>query len=226
MYASSSDSEQAITNPVGVSSFGSAVLRVAPDLALLRIGTRSVQEQPEVAFASVRAKTEAIRAYLRSAGVSEVAASRISLRQETRFVSGEQRFAGYSARVAFEIILRDLDRVEPILVGAVAAGADEISSVDFQTTRLREYRTEARQQAVRAAREKAKVYCDAAGVALGRVLHIEDVNPESLSGMREGHAESKVPVGEDEEVTVSALDPSSIVIAAAVLVVYSLQHET
>lgn len=226
MYASSSDSRQAIPHPVGVSSFGSAVLRVAPDLAVLRIGTRSLQEQPEAAFATVRATMESIRAYLHSAGVSEVAASRVSLRQETRYVNGEHRFAGYAAHVGFEIILRDLDRVEQILVGAVAAGANEISSVDFQTTKLREYRTEARQQAVSAAREKAKVYCDAAGVSLGRVLHIEDVNPESLTGMREGHAQNMVTVADNETVTISALDPSSIVIAAAALVVYSLQHDT
>lgn len=226
MYAATNDSHQAIANPVGVSSFGSAVLRVAPDLAVLRIGTRSLEEQPEAAFAAVRAKTESIRAFLHSAGASEVAASRISLRQETRYVNGEHRFAGYAAHVAFEIILRDLDRVEQILIGAVAAGANEISSVDFQTTKLREYRTEARRQAVSAAREKAKVYCDAAGATLGRVVHIEDVNPESLTGMREGHAQNRVPVADDETVTISALDPSSIVIAAAVLVVYSIQNET
>ncbi|APR81922.1 Periplasmic immunogenic protein [Minicystis rosea] len=140
-------------------------------------------------------------------------------------MNGEPRFVGYAAHVGFEIILRDLDRVEQILVGVVAAGANEISSVDFQTTKLREHRTEARQQAVSAAREKAKVYCDAAGVMLGRVLHIEDVNPESLTGMREGHAQNKVSVADDEALTISALDPSSIVIAAAVLVVYALQHD-
>jgi uncharacterized protein YggE len=221
----SNNSYQAIAHPVGVSSFGSAVLRVVPDLAFLRIGTRSVQEQPEAAFAAVRAKTEAVRAFLHSAGASEVAASRISLQQESRYVNGEHRFVGYAAHVAFEIIVRDLDRVEPILVGAVAAGANEITSVDFQTTKLREYRAEARQQAVGAARDKAKIYCDAAGVTLGRVLHIEDVNPESLTGRREGHTRERVPMADNETSPSSALDPSSIVIAAAVQVVYSLQNE-
>jgi uncharacterized protein YggE len=101
-----------------------------------------------------------------------------------------------------------------------------VSSVDFQTTKLREHRTEARRQAVNAAREKAEVYCGAAGATLGRVLHIEDVNPESLSGMREGHAQNKVSMADTDVVTISALDPSSIVIAAAALVVYSIQHDT
>jgi uncharacterized protein YggE len=140
-------------------------------------------------------------------------------------VNGEQRFAGYAAHVGFEIILRDLDRIEPILVGVVNAGANEIGSVDFQTTKLREYRTEARQHAVQAAQEKARVYCAAAGVTLGRVIHIEDVNPESLTGMREGHAQTKLSVVDSESISDSALDPSSIVISAAVLIVYALRSE-
>jgi uncharacterized protein YggE len=217
---------QAIANPVGVSAFGSAVLRVVPDLAVLRIGTRSLQQQPDAAFAAARAQTEAIRAALRSAGASDVATSRISLRQEMRFVQNEQRFVGYGAQVSFEIIVRDLDRVEPLLVTAVAAGANEISSVDYQTTKLREYRTEARQLAIGAAREKARVYCDAAGVKPGRILHIEDVSPDSLTGNREGHAQSKVAVADNESAAISALDPSSIIVAAAVLLVCALQTET
>ncbi len=131
---------------------------------------------------------------------------------------------GYGAHVGLEIILRDLDQVEPVLAGAINAGANEIGSVDFQTTRLRQFRMEARRHAVQAAEQKARVYSDAAGASLGRVLHIEDVNPESLSGMREGHAQSRAPAPEAESVSTTALDPSSIVISAAVLIVYALKE--
>ncbi len=85
MYGSSSDARQAIPNPAGVSSFGSAIIRVPPDLALLRLGVRSLKDKPEDAFADARKKNDAVRAFLRSVGASEVASSRITLRQETRY---------------------------------------------------------------------------------------------------------------------------------------------
>ena len=47
------------------------------------------------------------------------------------------------------------------------AGANELTSVTFQTTRLKEVRADARRRAVAAAREKAELYCSAAGVSAG-----------------------------------------------------------
>src|SRR5229473_3394794 len=63
---------------------------------------------------------------------------------------------------------------------AVEAGANEVTSVKYLTTQLAELRAQARREAVAAARRKAEVYSEAAGVALGHVLHIEDVNPDSM----------------------------------------------
>ncbi len=80
----------------------------------------------------------------------------------------------------FRIIIDRLDGVERVLVDAVDAGANEVTSVTYLTTQLAELRAQARREAVAAARRKAELYCEAAGVAPGHVLHIEDVNPDSI----------------------------------------------
>jgi hypothetical protein len=46
---------------------------------------------------------------------------------------------------------------------------------------LKELRADARKQAVVAAREKAELYCREAGVAVGKVIAIEDSNPDQLT---------------------------------------------
>lgn len=214
------DHQQAVPAPCGVSVFGSSMIRVAPDVAVLNIAAVSLQKQPEAAFAEARGSAESVRVFLQRAGVPDVASSRITLKQEFRYTGGEQRFEGYLARVGFQILLRDLDRIEEILLGAVKAGATEIVHVDLQTTQLRELRIEARKRAVAAAREKAQAYCEAANVSLGRVLHIEDVNPDILTGVRDGHVHRQVSA--EDTGTLRAFDPGAIPIGAAVQVVYAV----
>ena len=65
-----------------------------------------------------------------------------------------------------------------------------------------------------AAREKAENYCRAAGVSLGGVLHMEDINPGVLRGTGEGHTSSEV--SSDDAGPERALAPGSIVVGAAV----------
>jgi uncharacterized protein YggE len=66
-----------------------------------------------------------------------------------------------------------MDKVDPLLSGLIAAGANELTSVTFQTTRLKDLRADARRRPVAAAREKAELYCQAAGVTVGTVLAID-----------------------------------------------------
>ena len=217
------DYRQAVPSPRGVSVFGSALIRVVPDVAVLQLAANGLDEQPESAFSQVRSKVDAVHAFLRQADAREVASSRVTLRQEFRFIDGRPQPIGYRARVAFQIKLRDLQQVELILVGAVGAGANEVVAVDFQTTALRAHRLEARKRAVLAAHEKASAYCEAANASVGAVLHIEDVNPDVLTGVREGHVHHQMPV--DDGDAHGIFDPGAITVGAAVIVVYSLASQ-
>ncbi len=204
----------------GVKVFGSAVLRVEPDVASLHFSVGRKAKKPRDAFHDTRQAVRAVRTYLDQAGVGEVAASRITLSQTFEHVGGKSTPTGYFARVSLNVLLTNLDRMEEVLVGVVDAGANEIGSVEFRTTRLKEHRAEARRRAVAAAREKAEIYCRAAGVSLGSVLAIEDINPEVLRGTGEGHTSSEAP--SDDAGPERALAPGSIVVGAAVSIRFAI----
>jgi uncharacterized protein YggE len=208
----------------GVKVFGSAVVRVAPDTASIVVAVSRVEQKPEAAFAKAREGAKGVTAYLHKTGIKEFGSSRVTLSQEFRYASGENKFIVYQAKIEFNVVLREMDMVDAVLSGLIAAGANILTSVTFQTTRLKELRAEARRRAVAAAREKAELYCGAARVAVGGVTAIEDVNPETLTGRSEGHTyREATPLDDASEP--GAIDPGFITVGAAVNVVYRIEEQ-
>lgn len=207
--------------PQGIKVFGSSIIRIAPDTATINVAVSRVEKQPKGAFAKAHAGAQAVHEYLKKAAIDDVGSSRITLSQEFRHEHGESRFVGYKAMIGYSIVLRELDRVETLLVGLIDAGANELTSVTFQTSRLKKVREEARRRALQAARQKAELYAAAANVSVGDVVAIEDENPERLSRRYEGHvANPEVEVDDPGEL--KALDPGSIAVGGAVSVVYEI----
>jgi uncharacterized protein YggE len=215
--------QQAIVAPFGISVFGSAIVRVTPDVVVLRFLVSQIKQHPREAFQAVRESAQQVQTFLSNARLNDAGSSHIGLKEEYRYVQSEQKFVGYRTQVEFRVIISDLSRVEEILAGVVDAGANNILAVDFQTTRLKEIRAEARRQAIAAAREKAEVYCTAAGVELGEVIHIEDLNPDQRQRY-EGHTRLETPLEDEGEA--KTFDPSSIVIAGTVMVAFKIHGQS
>jgi uncharacterized protein YggE len=181
-------------------------------------------EKPSVSFSEAREKVLSATAFLGSFHELEFGTSRVRLVRERRFIGGESRFTGYRARVEISVQLKQLDDLEKVASGLVEAGANEIEAIDFQTSRLKELRAEARTLAMAAAREKAALYARAAEVRLGRVIHIQDVNPQVMNALHRqaGGHESGPSSPEGESDDAQFLDPAAIEVQAAVLVAYEI----
>jgi uncharacterized protein len=210
---------QMIQNPFGINVFGSSSIRVEPDIVSLSFGVSRLQQHPKDAFQEVRKAAQTVRKYLEQMKVDEVNTSRVTIDQTFQYTANEHKFRGYTAKVGFRVLLHQLDKMEDVLAGIVEAGVNELHNVDFQTTKLKEIRAEARRQAITAAREKAENYCNAASVALGKVLHIEDVNPDDMLRRGIGHVEAG-RLGQSQ-----AFDPGNITVNAAVIVAYRIEDQ-
>ena len=160
---------------------------------------------------------QAVRRALRDHAVQDasVERSRLGLKSSWSFGS-ERRFLGYECRAAFSVESGDLDDVQALLVDLVAAGANEIDAVDFDVKAKRDLRAEARRKAVKAARDKAELYAEAAGVRLDAVVHIEDVDPETVGfeGYR-SHSSGGASSVQD-------LAPGHVVVSAGVILGFSI----
>jgi uncharacterized protein len=212
--------EQLIQTPFGINVFGSALIRVDPDVVSLNFAVSRLHQHPKEAFQDVKKASQNVRKYLEQAKVGEIGISRVSISQTFRYISNDNKFVGYTAKMGFHVLLRQLDTLEDVVSGIVDAGTNEIANVDFQTTRLKEVRADARRRAIDAAREKAENYCNAAKVNLGKVIHIEDVNPDSLRG-REGHVTYEIQPDDSGDIKVFA--PGSITVGAAVIIGFKIE---
>ncbi len=204
--------------------FGSAIARVAPDTASIVVAVTRLEKRPKDAFAKAHDGARAVHDYLKSAAIEDVRSSRITLTQEHQYRNGEERFLGYQAKLGYSVVLRDLDRVEELLIGLIDAGANELTSVTFETSRLKDVREDARKRAIAAARYKAEVYASASGISVGNVVLIEDMNPDVLTGRYEGHVHREPVI--DDPGDIKAVDPGAITVGAAVNVVFEIKRES
>jgi uncharacterized protein YggE len=213
--------EQAIRQPFGITIFGSSVIRVEPDIASVQFAVTRIDKQPKNAFKSTRDIAQKVNEFLQNSKYKkETNASRLTLSQEWQHVGGTQTFVGYRAQAGFHVLLYDLDRLESLLVGIVDIGVDLISNVSFQTSRLQEFRMDARRRAIDSAKAKAANYCLAANVELGSVIHIEDVDPNVAQDRMHGYQVIRQMMEPDETEDIQAFNPGSIVVGAAVIVSY------
>jgi len=213
---------QSIHRPAGINAFGSYLVRIEPDFATLDFSVTRTEATAGEAFAKTRAGAADVRAFLLTANVSDadVSTSQISLQQAHEFLNGKQHPIGFVARIGFQVVLDDLDRLESVLGGAVETGANRVDSVTFRTRRMREVRADARRGAFAQARSKAELYATAGGVKVGQVLHVEDVNPEQTGRGHSNYAPDLDLL--DQESLRAPSNPGSIVVSAAVMVCFAI----
>ncbi|MEU7095683.1 SIMPL domain-containing protein [Kitasatospora aureofaciens] len=208
---------QSIENPWGMSVFGAASVDAAPDLARLRVAINQTRQKPGEAFEVTRAAVNQVREALRNHNVpdSAVSTSQLDLKSSWTY-GGERKFLGYECTASFVIELRELDRLETVLVDVVDAGANQVDGVTFDVQAKKELRAKARAAAVAAAREKAALYAEAAGARLGPVIHIKDIDSDHLQNSYRSHRSSGDGSGDGD------LTPGKISVSAGVVIGFSL----
>ncbi|MEU4623861.1 SIMPL domain-containing protein [Actinoplanes sp. NPDC023801] len=209
---------QLIENPWGVTAFGAASVKSKPDLVRVRFEVSRIEPQPAEAFALVNETVRAVRRVLRDHGVPDSAVQRSGLDLSTAWngYGADRTFRGHECTASLVVESRNLDDTQQLLTELIAAGVTEIKSVDFDTVTKPDLRARARREAVAAARRKAELYADAAGVRLGQVVHIEDVDPERPGAERHrGH-------GGGGETSAEDLAPGQVVVSAAVTLGFAI----
>lgn len=211
---------------------GDAEVMVVPDEAVMRLGVETLDADLSEAVAQNARAVAAVTAVARRAGVAEVDVATDYLDVQPQRTTRETRgirvpeVYGYRVRRAITVTLRDLAAFDALLRDAVAAGANYVHGIDFQTSELRRYRDQARAEAVQAARDKAQALAAGLGQTLGAP---RSVTERGQGGWRYGSAwGGGLGRGGMQNVSVSAeasaaVAPGQISIRAGVDVTFALE---
>ena len=155
---------------------GTAEIRVAPDEVNLRLGVESRDVKLDDAVKQNEAAMTAILKFLKESAIE-------SRDVQTDFVEIQPVYDPdpkakqvvpnfFLVRRNLGVRLRNVAQFDAVLAGVLKNGATHIMGIEFRTTELRQHRDAARQQAIRAAKEKA--------VALAQELEVKVGKPEAI----------------------------------------------
>jgi uncharacterized protein YggE len=157
---------------------GDAEVLTAPDRFVITVGFDVQEKSLDAARDESRARAAALMKVALDHGIEErdLQSEQLSLqpRYEGYGHPGGQQLIGYQAARGLTVTLHDLDRVEGLLYDMLAAGANRVDKVQFESSERIEKRNEARVLAVRAARAKAEAMAAELGQSIGDPVRIEE----------------------------------------------------
>jgi len=180
---------------------GEATVAVAPDAAVIRIGVTSLGKTAREASDTNAKQINAVFAAVKAGGVDErdIQTSRLSLQpQYDANKAGPARLTGFQVTNQLTVKIRDIGALPNILDHAIAAGANEMSGIEFVVSQQSRLLDQARAEAMADAHRKAELYAQAAGAKLGKALQITDETaspPRPVMALRAG----AVPVAPGEQ---------------------------
>ncbi len=166
---------------------GAAEIRVVPDEVLLRFAVEGREPKLGDAVKACDTSTAAVIAFVKAAGIEDkdVQSDFIAIEPVFERPNGQESLTPQFFRSSrgFAVRLRDVAKFDALLEGILKAGANRVEDVEFRTTALRKHRDLTRQQAIRAAREKAVALAGELGVKVGKPCSIRET---SGGGVRNG----------------------------------------
>lgn len=157
-----------------VSTTGTAIVRSAPDEALVTLGVRTDAATAQEAMDRNAEQMEAVIAALLDAGLDEADLATASINLYPRWDDTGSTVDGFTAENQVTATVRNLDRVGTIIDQGVAAGANLASGITFRVSNGNEAGDRALAEAVADARRKAEVLAAAGGAELGAVVTIAE----------------------------------------------------
>jgi len=181
---------------------GEAAVAIAPDAAVIRIGVGSQEKtEREASDANARQMT-AVLAAIKDSGIAErdIQTSRLSLQpQYDPNKSGTARLTGFQATNQVTVKIRDIEKLAAVLDRAIAAGANEMSGIEFVVSEQSKMLDQARDDAIADAHRKAELYAKAAGAKLGKVVSISEEGPAPQPRPMQALRAGAVPISPGEQ---------------------------
>lgn len=168
--------QEPCTPPKIVKTTGTAEIKVTPDRAVIRVGVERQSGTAKTSKAAVDNISRKILATLKAANIDDkdIQTDYLDL-QPTSYYEKHVRINNFTATQSLSVTIRDLSHLDSVMDAVMSAGANRIDGIEYQSSELRKYRDQARDEATKAAKEKAVALAQALGNQVGKTYSIEEV---------------------------------------------------
>lgn len=206
---------QDMASPAGtITMEGTGTVAVAPDMAVISTNVVTTGKSAAEVLAENSAAISKVIAAIKAEGIEakDIQTSGFGIHpryeRNNSNSNAQPNIIGYEIRNGVEVNVRDLDKLGNLLTIVVESGANSVDGIRFEVSDPEDKLDEARKNAVAAARHKAEIFAEAAGVELGNIASIAETGvqmPRPLMMRAEGMmmASAPVPVEAGQE-TISA----------------------
>ena len=172
--ASRAGAQSSVQPPPEIQAMAIGEVTSAPDRATIIFGVETRAATAGDASTQNATRQNAVIAALRSAGIPQERIATISytINPEMEYDEARRtpRVVAYVARNLVRVDVREIGRLGALIDAAIRAGANNVHSLQFDSSRREELRREALQSAMRKACAEANVMAQAAGGSLGPLL--------------------------------------------------------
>ena len=168
----------------GVTVQATGTINMVPDGVSFNFAVSVLAQSSETAMSDASAAAEKVRAALEAAGVAkdDIATQNISVYPEyVSSTTGMQTLSGYRAQQVFTVTLRDTAKAGEVVDAVIAAGGNSLQVYGVTPTLLDTDAAvaQAREAAIKSAKEKAKDYAGLVDEDLGSVVYVTEVTSPS-----------------------------------------------
>lgn len=150
----------------------------APDRAVVNVGVQAT----DASVAKVQDKGNQVIAKLTSdlkalgIDAADIKTANYSLYPTYDYQNGNQKITGYSLSINLEIQVKDFSKINTVVDTATKDGANQVGGISFTLSegKKQDLETQAREQAIAKAKDKANTLSRLAGVKLGRIVNVTE----------------------------------------------------
>ncbi len=175
---------------------GKGKVFVKPDLALVNLAVITEAKSVELAMLENKEKMNNIISFMKENKIEEKDLQTVAFRVNPRYEWHEDEnpltsrrnrvLVGYEINQSLEVKIRDMDKIGDIIQGGATFGANQIGSLHFTVDNKDEIEKEAREKAIKQAKEKAKALSKSLGIKIDKIVRFEEGRHSSPWATRDG----------------------------------------
>lgn len=148
-----------------------------PDVATVSAGVVTQAADANAAMRANAAEMDKVMSAIRAAGTAErdIQTSGINLNPQYRYAENQPPvITGYQASNTVSLKVRDIGKLGKVLDALVASGANQVNGPMFEIDEPEAAYDEARRAALAKSQARAKMYADALGLRVRRIVSIDE----------------------------------------------------